>query len=406
MKEQLRKNGGMPYRKKDFPNWPIYDERELEQLTEVLESGNWWRITGSKVLEFEQKFAEFQGTKYCLGVTNGTSALELALSVFGIGEGDEVIVPAMTFISTGLAVINCDATPVLVDIDPDTFCIIPEKIEEKVTERTKAIIPVHISGHGCDMDKICSIAKKYGLKVIEDAAHGHGGEWNGKRLGSFGDIGIFSFQNGKLMTCGEGGAIVTNSKDIYEKAFVIQDVGRVKGDKIYQHIIRGANYRMNEFQAAVLLAQMQRVDEYNQLRDRNAKKLDKLLEDIDGIVPQKVTNKATIMTHYMYMFYYDKNAFGGLERNEFVEYLCDEGIPACVCFPVLSQTEFFKKRDFNGRHITYKLSMEEDFVYSQKIADEVVWLHHRTLEGDEEDLRDIAGAILKIQNALLNTGSK
>ncbi len=398
MNEKLKKDGGTPYRVKDFPKWPVYDEREVNLLREVLESGNWWRITGSKVLEFEKKFAQFQGTKYCLGVTNGTSAIELALSVLGIGAGDEVIVPGMTFISTGLAVINCDAKLVLADIDPDTFCIIPEKIEEKITERTKAIIPVHMSGNGCDMEKICKIAKRHNLKVIEDAAHGHGGEWKGKRLGSWGDIGIFSFQNGKLMTCGEGGAIVTNSQDIYDRAFVIQDVGRAKGDKIYKHVVRGANYRMNEFQAAILLAQMQRVDEYNKLRDKNAQKLDELLGHIKGITPQKKQENANIMTHYMYMFYYDKNAFGGLSRNEFVEYLCQEGIPACVCFPVLSKTDFFLNKDFNGRNYTYD-SIDEDLCYSQKIADEVVWLHHRTLEGDYEDLEDIYGAILKIQRA-------
>lgn len=395
--EKLAKNGGDPYRIKSFSEWPVYDESEINLVTEVVKSRNWWRVTGSKVEEFEKKFAEFQGVNYCLGVTNGTGALELALSVLGVGKGDEVIIPAMTFISTGLAVINCNAVPVLVDIDPNTFCMIPEKFEEKITKHTKAVIPVHMAGHGCQMDQICSIAKKHGIMVIEDAAHGHGGEWKGKRLGSFGDVGIFSFQNGKLMTCGEGGALVTNNKDIYEKAYIIQDVGRPRGDKVYEHVLRGGNYRMNEFQAAILLAQMQRVDKMNQLRCRNAEKLDMLFQKVEGIVPQGKEADANIMTHYMYMVYYDKVAFGGLSREEFVEYLSAEGIPACVCFPVLSDTKFFRDKDFNGRSISFNVSKDAEIINSKKIADNVIWLHHRVLEGNDEDLRDVVGAFLKIQ---------
>ena len=394
----LARDGGTPFKQKPFPNWPIYDEREINLVTEVVKSQNWWRVTGSKVKEFEKKFAEFQGCSYCLGVTNGTSAIELALSVFGIGQGDEVIVPGMTFISTGLAVTNCNATPVLVDIDPDTLCMLPEKFEQAITPRTKAVIPVHMAGHGCHMEQICEIAKKNGIIVIEDAAHGHGGEWKNKRLGSFGDIGIFSFQNGKLMTCGEGGAMVTNNKDIYEKAHVIQDVGRPKNDVIYEHVIRGANYRMNEFQAALLLAQMERVDDLNRLREKNATELDKLFADVEGIKPQGREADATIFTHYMYMFYYDKSFFSGLPREEFVEYLKAEGIPSCVCFPVLSNTKFFAENDFNGRNVNYDKNKEHDLTNANKAGENMVWLHHRTLEGDEEDLREIVGAVKKIQN--------
>lgn len=398
--DNLAINGGIPYKKKPFPDWPVYDDRELNNLKEVLESKNWWRVTGTKVELFEKKFAELQGCSYCLGVTNGTSALELALSVFGIGEGDEVIVPGMTFISTGLAVLNCNAVPVMVDIDEHTLCMRPEAFEAAITQRTKAVIPVHMAGNSCDMDKICAIASKHGVRVIEDAAHGHGGEWKNRRLGSYGDCGIFSFQNGKLMTCGEGGALVTKDRAFYEKASVIQDVGRPIGDKIYRHVVRGANYRMSEFQAAILLAQMERLESYNKLRDRNALLLDELLKDIEGIEPQGRTEGANIITHYMYMFYYDKEAFGGLSRNDFVDYLNAEGIPCCICFPVMSHTEFFENEDFNGRSITYTKEKEADLVNSCKAAENIIWLHHRTLEGDMEDLEEIAGAIKKIQDAV------
>lgn len=390
--------GGEMYRKTPFPEWPVYGEKEVNNLTEVLESRNWWRVSGQKVQEFEKKFAEFQDSDYCLGVTNGTSALELALSVLEIGIGDEVIVPAMTFISTGLAVINCNATPVLVDIDPETLCMNPEQFENAITERTKAVIPVHMAGNGCEMEKICSIALTHHIKVIEDAAHGHGGEINDRRLGSFGDMAIFSFQNGKLMTCGEGGAILFKSKALYEKAYLIQDVGRPRGDKIYLHLVRGANYRMSEFQAAILLAQLERVNDYNCLREKNAELLDQRMREIQGIKPQGRAKSANIVTHYMYMFYYDSNYFGGLSRNEFVEYLNAEGIPANVCFPVLSETDFFEKNDFNGRYVDRTRATKHEVPCSKKAASSMVWLHHRVLEGTEEDIADIVGAIEKIQN--------
>ena len=400
--EKLAIEGGTPYKSKQFPAWPRFGEEERELLNEVLESGAWWRVTGSKVKEFEQKFAAFQGSQYCIGVTNGTHATELALTALGIGKGDEVIVPAMTFISTGLAVLNCNAVPVLVDIDPDTFCMTPEKFEASITDKTKAVIPVHMAGHACDMDEICRIARQHGIKIIEDAAHGHGGEWMNKRIGSWGDAAIFSFQNGKLMTSGEGGAIVMNDKELYERIYLMQDVGRPRNDKIYEHVVMGSNYRMNEFQAAILLAQMQRVDELNQLREKNARILDSLFESVDGIKTQGRDSRANIVTHYMYMFYYDSEYFNGMSRNDFAQCLVAEGIPACICFPVLSDTQFFEENNFNHRIDAYDKEHEANLDCARKIASEVIWLHHRTLEGDEEDLREIVGAVQKIKECQRN----
>ena len=396
---KLARDGGTPYKTKPFPEWPISDDRELKLITEVVESKKWWRMNGSKVDEFESKFAQLQGTEFCLGVTNGTHAIELALSALEIGTGDEVIVPAVTFISTGSAVIYCNATPVLVDIDPETFCMIPEAFEKAITPKTKAVIPVHMAGHACEMDVICKIARKHGIKVIEDAAHSHGGEWKNKRLGSYGDISIFSFQNGKLMTCGEGGAIVTNSKELYDKAYLIHGVGRPKGDRTYQHIVLGSNYRMNEFQAAILLAQMERLEDMNKTREKNAVDLDKMLWEVEGITPQGRNSDATIITHYMYMFYYDPKAFGGLLRQDFVDYLIAEGVPAFIFFPILSDTKFFMENNFRHHINEYNRKSEADLTNSRKIAENVVWLPHPTLEGDKQDLIEIVGAIKKIQKS-------
>lgn len=380
-----------------FPCWPYSDNREKELINEVLDSGKWWRMNGDKVSLFEEKFAKLHQVKYCLGVTNGTHAIELALTALGIGRGDEVIVPAVTFVSTGSAVIYCNATPVLVDIEPDTFCMSVEAFEAAITPRTKAVIPVHMAGHSCDMEKICEIAEKHGIKVIEDAAHGHGGMCNGKKLGSYGDAAIFSFQNGKIMTCGEGGALVTNSEEIYNRAYLLHGVGRPHGDKTYEHVLLGSNYRMNEFQAAILLAQIERLEKDNKLRETNARRLDEYLSDVKGIKPQGRREYATIVTHYMYMFYYDSTYFNGLSRADFVQQLNDIGIPAFICFPVISDTIFFKNNDFNRRIDNYNKEKEADISVAKSVSENVVWLPHFTLLGDDENLQYIVSGIKEIQ---------
>lgn len=394
--ELLAINGGNKTKTKEFPKWPYSDEREKELITEVFDSGNWWRMTGNKIDTFEKKFAKLHDVKYCLCVTNGTHAIELALATLGVGRGDEVIVPAVTFISTGSAVIYANAKPVLVDIDTETFCMLPEAFEKAITKNTKAVIPVHMAGHACDMERICEIAKKYNIKVIEDAAHAHGAKFNDKRIGSYGDMATFSFQNGKIMTCGEGGALITNSEDLYNKAYLIHSVGRPAGDKIYEHALLGSNYRLNEFCAAILIAQQERLEVMNETRAKNAAILDKLLSKIKGIIPQKNKTYATINTHYMYMFYYDSKQFNNLSRKDFVDYLNAEGIPAYICFPVLSETTFFKNKDFCGKIKNY--ANREKIPNARKIANEVVWLPHYTLLGDENDLKEIVLAISKIQN--------
>lgn len=391
-------NGGTRVKTKDFPKWPYSNEREIELVREVFETGNWWRMTGDKVKAFEKNFADLHNVKYCLGVTNGTHAIELALTTLGIGHGDEVIVPAVTFISTGSAVIYVNATPVLVDIDPETFCMLPEAFERAITPRTKAVIPVHMAGHACNMEEICKIAKKHNIKVIEDAAHAHGGECNNKKIGSYGDMAIFSFQNGKIMTCGEGGALVTNDEELYKKAYLIHGVGRPEGDRTYEHTVLGSNYRMNEFSAAILIAQQERLEEMNKKREKNARVLNELLSNVRGITPQKAKEYATVNTHYMYMFYYDSKCFNNLSRTTFVEYLNAEGIPAFVCFPVLSDATFFRKNEFYGRINNSEKCVSQKIPNARRVAKEVVWIPHYTLLGDEKDIKEIFCAIKKIQD--------
>ena len=212
--KKLAINGGAPTIKKAFPAWPVWDETELQSVKSAVEGGV-WGIHGPKLVEFAEKFAAFQHVKYALPVANGSVAIEIVLEALGIGAGDEVIVPDYTFMATAVAPIRLGAKLVLVDVDPDTFCIDPQCIQEAITDKTKAIIPVHLGGHPCDMESIMILAEKYVLHVIEDCAHAHGAIWDGSYVGSFGDAGTFSLQSSKTLCCGEGGAIVTNSERLF-----------------------------------------------------------------------------------------------------------------------------------------------------------------------------------------------
>ncbi len=394
---KLAINGGTPCKTQPFPKWPMYGDNELKNVTHVVKSNNWWRMNGSMVDKFEKQFADLHNAKHCLGVTNGTHAIELVLASLGIGRGDEVIIPSFTFISTATGVMYCNAKVVPVDCDPDTFCIDPNAIEQAITPKTRVIIPVHMAGHSCDMDSIMQIAKRNDLKVIEDAAHAHGAEYKNRKIGTFGDAAIFSFQNGKIMTSGEGGAFITNDSKIYEKAYLIHGVGRPKSDRTYQHVELGSNYRMNEFQGAILNAQIERINQHNELREKNAAKLDAYLNEVEGIYPQKRKEYSTLCTHYMYMFYYDSSYFGGMSRMDFVDALIAEGIPAFIAYPLINKTQFYLNNNFRS-HQFEPVNNEINLPNSQKIADEVVWLPHFTLLGDEEDIFEIAQAVKKIQS--------
>ncbi len=246
--------------------WPIFGEREEELLLEVLHSGKWWRgayseASESKVGQFEDAFAKYQDAEYGVAVTNGTQALECALKAAGVESGDEIIVPALTFVATATAAALVNGIPVFADIDPETFNISPDSIADAITDKTKAVIPVHNGGYPADMDRIMEIAEKHNLMVIEDAAHAHGSEWKGKRVGSIGHFGCFSFQMGKTLTCGEGGIILMNDKELAEKAFSFHHIGRIAGRPFYEFHRVASNLRMTEFQAAVLLGQFERLDE-------------------------------------------------------------------------------------------------------------------------------------------------
>src|SRR5579875_2086380 len=238
---RLAMNGGQPAKTKPFPEWPDFDEQEVAALTRVLESRMWWRVPGTEVEAFEREFATYQQARSALAVTSGTRAMETVLSGLGIGRGDEVIVPAYTFVSTAFGVLSVNAVPILVDVDPRTYCLDPQDLQRVLSPRTRAIMPVH-------------------LAVIEDAAHAHGGEWQSQRVGALASAGIFSFQAGKLMTAGEGGCIVSQDTDLIERCYLMSSCGRSKKDRTYQHMMLGTTCRMSELHAAVLRVQLTRLD--------------------------------------------------------------------------------------------------------------------------------------------------
>jgi len=309
--DKLAINGGQPVRTDGWLKWPVWDKDAEGEITSVLRSGIWCRLGGNKVTEFEKKYAELMGAKRCLATASGTTALLIALHVLGIDAGDEVLVSPYTFIATYNVVFLSKALPVFVDTDPETFTMNPAKIEERITERTKAILPVHILGLPCDMDKINVIAKKHGLKVIEDACQAWFAEYKGKKCGTLGDLGCFSFQNSKNLPAGEGSAIVGDDDEITDKCYSFHNCGRpygsVKATSSYP--LRGSNRRMQEFQAVILMSRMKRIQRDADIRLTNARYLDSHLKDIPGIIPYKLSEGATRSAYHLYPFRYKKGIF-------------------------------------------------------------------------------------------------
>lgn len=379
----------------NIPKWPIADKHEEEALMKVLHSTDWWRNAGTQVKLFEEEFAHYQGSKGGITVSNGTVAIEIALKALGIGEGDEVIVPDFTFYSTISAVLAVKAIPVIVDVKEDTFCIDVDQIKKAITEKTKAIIPVHMAGNIADMDVINEVASEHNIAVIEDSSHAHGAVWKGKGAGSMGSLGTFSFQNAKLMTSGEGGIVLANDDELLNRLLREANCGRSETDTSYQHVLIGTNARLSEFQGAILLAQLGRLDEQISVREKNYQYLAKLLKEIDGIHMQKISDDMVVNPHYMIMFYYDKTAFYGAERAEFVAYLKSKGIPCNRSYESIHKLPVFKTLPPTAWRMVANEVKDgvEHCKNSERISDEVVCLNHNILLGDESLIDEIVEVI-------------
>jgi len=259
-KPVLAIDGGTPVRTQRFPAWPVWGQEERDSLLAALDSGV-WGIGSPAIEQFEREFDALQGAKHCISVPNGTIAIEVAARAASVTYGDEVIVPPYTFVATASAILTVGGMPVFADIDPDTYQIDAACAERLITERTRAIVPVHIGGGPADMDAVMDVARRHNLMVIEDCAQAHLASWKGKGVGSIGDLGTFSFQSSKNITAGEGGAVTSDDDRLNDRAWSFHNVGRVREGAWYQHEVLGGNSRMGAWAAAVLLAQMRRAPE-------------------------------------------------------------------------------------------------------------------------------------------------
>ncbi len=320
--------GGKPVHPEGWPNWPTWRESWEPAILKVLRSGHWYRANGERVAEFETAYAQLLGAKRCLATASGTTALMVSLHVLDVDAGDEVIVSPFTFIATYNAVLVNKALPVLADTDPATLTMDPASIESRITDRTRAILPVHIYGMPCDMDPINAVAKQHKLAVIEDACQAWLAEYKGRKCGVLGDLGCFSFQNSKHLPAGEGGAVTGNSDDLLDRANAFHNCGRAcgnfKGDKPY--FTRGSNYRMQQFQAVLLMQQFDKLVQETARRRENADYLTAQLKQIPGIQPARLPENSRAVWH-LYPFRYDAQQFNGLSRDKFIRALNAEGIP-------------------------------------------------------------------------------
>ncbi len=399
--DKLAIDGGEKTVKKTFP-WPVFDDTDVEAVASIARSGAWANPDCKGYVEvFEKEFAAYCGSRFAVSCANGSVALRLALIASGVRAGDEVIVPPYTFIATASVVIEANCVPVFVDIHPDTYNLDPAKIEAAITPRTRAIIPVHFAGLACDMEAIMAIAAKHKLVVLEDAAHAHGGEYKGRKLGSIGHAGSFSFQSSKNLTSGEGGIVVTDDEALYERMDSLRNVGRVRGGQWYEHHFLGCNYRITQFQAALLSHQLRRLDEQTRTRDANGRYLSELLSGIDGISPLVRTSDATTHTYHLFIFRYDKTAFGGLSKKEFADVLAAEGVPTFMGYPEpLYKQPVFQKKNF----LCYAIPDDVDYtnvhcpVAERACYEEGVWILQHAMLGTPGDMEDFARAVGKVRS--------
>ncbi len=402
--EKLALLGGTPVRREPFPSWPVIRENDEKTWGEVLRKGRWNRLNGNYAQQFEQTWAKKLGAAHCLATANGTSALLTSLNALEIGPGDEVIVPPYTFVATVNVVLVQHALPVFVDSDRETMQIDARKIEAAITPRTRCIIPVHIGGSAADMDTVLAVAKKHSLPVIEDACQAHLGEWRGKKLSTLGDLGCFSFQASKNLNSGEGGAILTSREELFERCSMFHNNGRPVKRSSFQYEGNGCNLRMTEFQAALLLEQLTRIEEQSRVREQNAAHLSAMLKEIPGLTPARMYEGCTRNAYHLYMFRYDKTKFANAPRAKFLAAMRAEGIPCSGGYSPLNQERFLKNtlnsRAYRTIYTAQQLKEWEERNHcpeNDRLCEEAVWLTQTMLLGSRRDMEQIAEAARKIQ---------
>ncbi|MGB6894781.1 MAG: DegT/DnrJ/EryC1/StrS family aminotransferase, partial [Dehalococcoidia bacterium] len=373
-----------------FPRWPVLHEEDVAAAAEVLRSGHLTSLTGGVVAEFEAEFARYHGVRHALATSSGTTAIHLALVAANVGSGDEVIVPAHTFIASATPVMHQGATPVFADVDTDTFTLLPSAIEAAVTPRTKAIIAVHLNGHPAPMDELTAVAKRHALALIEDAAQAHGALYQGRKVGTIGRMGCFSFWEDKIITSGgEGGAVITDDDALAQRLARLRSHGEgpLEGERRYYHLELGYNYRLAAVQAAVGLAQLRRLDEYLEARRRNASYLSERLRALPEVQPPLVA-EGCVHSYYKYICKLRTDLIT-VSIDRFVAAVAGEGVPCSRRYPTpLPQQPVFK----NAGHA------RGSYPNAEALAGQLFLLQvHPTIQ--QRDLEDVAAAIEKVAAA-------
>lgn len=397
--------GGGKTRVDPFPAWPVYDERDIEAVSEVVRSGNWGGnpYPGPQTKRFLDEFVALLGGQFAVAVMNGTITMEVALRAADIGWGDEVIVPAYTFQATASAPMMAGALPVIVDINPETFCIDPRAIEAAITERTRAIIPVHIASHMADMDAIMAIAEKHDLIVIEDAAHAHGAIWRDRCAGTLGHFGSFSMQSSKIMTAGEGGVLLCRSEEQAWRAATIIDCGRPH-DPAGTLNIQGSNYRMTELQAALLNVALRRFPAQAQLREGAAAYLDEALSEVEGVRVLQRDSRQQRRALYAYTFVIEPAEFGAT-NDVLARALYAEGIPCSRGYDPMYRYDLFQPAK---SRLPVPSAFPEYFDFermrlpvTERISGQAgMWLEEGIFRAGPAGVDDVIAAIKKVQAAL------
>jgi len=400
MSQNLALLGGRPIRKRPFTSWPIFGKTEESRLIRTLRSGLWGRLEGKEVTRFEERFAEMHGCRHGIAVVNGTVSLRLALMAAGLRAEDEVIVPPYTFFSTASAVIEANMVPVFADIDLNTFNLDPRALAAAITPRTRAVIAVHFAGQPADMDVIMSIARKRKLLVIEDAAHAHGASYRNRPAGSLGHLASFSFQSTKNLTCGEGGIITTNDAQLAAACRSLHNCGRISGGAWYEHQVCSGNYRLGEFQGALLNAQLNRLESQTKTRDSNGRYLAGRLAKLPGLYPQQYPDACSRHAYHLFMLRNDGREFGA-PRAAVIKALQAEGIPCSPGYAFsLPQQPAFCQRAFGPYlpRLADQLNYERVLCPNSDLIcrEQGVWLEQAMLLGPRADMEDVYCAFEKI----------
>jgi dTDP-4-amino-4,6-dideoxygalactose transaminase len=405
---QLAILGGPKTRTESYPEWPVWDERDIDAVTEVIKSGRWggYPYPGPKTAELARRFAEMQGGGYAVVMANGTVTMEVALRAAGIGWGDEVIVPAYTFQATASAPIAAGTIPVIVDVDPNNYCLDPKAAEKAITAKTRAIIPVHLGSSMADMDAIMALAEKHELIVIEDCAHAHGAYWNGKGAGTIGHFGSFSLQSSKILTSGEGGILLCRTPELAAKAASIIDCGRPhalgggpeQDGMDYQF---GCNYRLGELMAALALVGLERFPAQAKEREAMAAYMDESLSEIQGVRVLKRDPRHTTRSFYQYIFAIKPEEFG-VEHDVLCAALYAEGVVCETGYEAMHHYSLFQPQ--NSR-LAVPSAFPEYFKFEQMdlpeatraCEHEAVWLDEAVFRSGPKGVDDAVAAVRKIQ---------